>query len=361
LQATAVVAPGVSEPVPVLESTEVATPSRPVVADNNVLANPTITDEPPITTPVTIQTIPSAPPVVGAALTPKFGGTTATADGFTVSISNYDSSYEWAGMATASGKVSIDNTGLVTVTGVAAGTSSTATIRTTKQNTVDGANTVTAISLTCATGGICKVRDIGPGGGIVFYVATTPFTCGEDLKVTCTYLEAAITTGTGTSSWTPDTKAQWGCYGTFITGTSLEIGTGRANTKMITGQGCKGTDNSVSAASIAAAYNGGGKTDWFLPSRKELNALCLEFFNDPNSKYVGNGWWTAYQLDGCRGRQSAVTSATNVTPGWSFASGNYWSSSENVANNAWTHYFISGLQFNDGKALAYYVRPVRAF
>jgi len=58
LQATAVVAPGVSEPVPVLESTEVATPSRPVVADNNVLANPTIADEPPVTTPVTIATVP---------------------------------------------------------------------------------------------------------------------------------------------------------------------------------------------------------------------------------------------------------------------------------------------------------------
>ncbi|MEI8024110.1 MAG: DUF1566 domain-containing protein [Actinomycetota bacterium] len=444
LQATAVVAPGVSEPVPVLESTEVATPSRPVVADNNVLANPTIADEPPVTTPVTIATVPSAPPVagaastpifgsttatadgftvqisnydlsytwggtatasgevsinntgfvtvtgvaaatssiatitttrtgytggsatvtqtsLGAALTPIFGSTTATADGFTVQISNYNASYTWAGTATASGKVSINNTGFVTVTGVTAATSSTVTITTTKQNTVGGSASVTAISLTCATGGICKVRDIGPGGGIVFYVATTPFTCGEDLKVTCTYLEAAITTGTGTSSWTPDTKAQWGCYGTFITGTSLEIGTGRANTKMITGQGCKGTDGSESAASIATAYNGGGKTDWFLPSRKELNALCLEFFNDPNSAYGSSGWWTAYQLDGCRGRQSAVTSAPNVTPVWRFAYNYYWSSSEAGANDAWFQRFYLGYQNYNDKTDAVYVRPVRAF
>ena len=73
LQASVVIAPGVVEPVPVLESTDVATPSRPVVADNNVLANPTIADEAPVTTPVTIQTIPSAPvttaPVVSVPVT----------------------------------------------------------------------------------------------------------------------------------------------------------------------------------------------------------------------------------------------------------------------------------------------------
>lgn len=31
----------------------------------------------------------------------------------------------------------------------------------------------------------------GPAGGIVFYVATTPFKCGVDLTAECTYLEAA--------------------------------------------------------------------------------------------------------------------------------------------------------------------------
>ncbi len=160
LQASVVIEPGVVEPVPVLESTEVATPSQPVVADNNVLANPTIADEPPVTTPVTIATIPettptiptvpSAPPVVGAALTPVFETPTATADGFTVSISNYDQSYTWAGTATASGKVSIDNTGLVTVTGVAAATSSTATITTTRTGYTGGSATVTQTSLGAA-------------------------------------------------------------------------------------------------------------------------------------------------------------------------------------------------------------------
>lgn len=48
--AVAVTLPGATESIPVLESTDVATPSRPVVADNNVLANPTIPDERPVTT-----------------------------------------------------------------------------------------------------------------------------------------------------------------------------------------------------------------------------------------------------------------------------------------------------------------------
>ena len=84
---------------------------------------------------------------LSAALTPAFGTPTATADGFTVPITNYDSSYSWAGTATASGLVAINGTGLVTVTGVAPGTSSTATITTTKSNTVGGSATVTATSL----------------------------------------------------------------------------------------------------------------------------------------------------------------------------------------------------------------------
>ncbi|MCX6528058.1 MAG: DUF1566 domain-containing protein, partial [Actinobacteria bacterium] len=189
--------------------------------------------------------------------------------------------------------------------------------------------------------------------------APTPFACGISLAATCTYLEAAIANGTTPSTWTPTTRAQWGCYGTDVMTTaqrtaSLEIGQGRANTKMITDKPCAGTDDSLSAASIAKAYNGGGKDDWFLPSRKELNALCL-------SKYAGSGWWTQYQIDGCRGRQSAVTSAINVTPGWSFAADGYWSSSEYGAFNAWFQNFNFGTQDDNFKNATTYVRPVRAF
>jgi hypothetical protein len=65
-------------------------------------------------------------------LVPTFGTYTRTADGFTVQISNYDSNFNWAGTVTAGGTVSISGTGLATISGVAPGTNSVATITTTR-------------------------------------------------------------------------------------------------------------------------------------------------------------------------------------------------------------------------------------
>jgi hypothetical protein len=87
---------------------------------------------------------------INAANTPTFGTPTATADGFTVQISNYDATFTYGGTATAGGTVAISNTGLVTVSGVAANTSSTATITTTRTGYVDGSAQVTATSLSAA-------------------------------------------------------------------------------------------------------------------------------------------------------------------------------------------------------------------
>jgi uncharacterized protein YxjI len=84
---------------------------------------------------------------LGAANTPVFGAPTSTADGFTVQISNYDPNFTYGGTATANGAVAISSTGLVTVTGVAANTSSTATITTTRNNHLTGSGQVTATSL----------------------------------------------------------------------------------------------------------------------------------------------------------------------------------------------------------------------
>jgi len=85
--------------------------------------------------------------VVDVANTPAFGTPTATADGFTVQISNYNGAFTYGGTATAGGTVAISNTGLVTVSGVAANTSSTATITTTRAGYANGSAEVTATSL----------------------------------------------------------------------------------------------------------------------------------------------------------------------------------------------------------------------
>ena len=80
--------------------------------------------------------------------TPTFGTPTSTADGFTVQISNYVGTFAYAGTATPSGAVVVISiTGLVTVTNVAASTSSTATITTIQTGFANGTAQVTATSL----------------------------------------------------------------------------------------------------------------------------------------------------------------------------------------------------------------------
>ena len=265
LQATAVVKPGVSEPVPVLESTKVATPTQPVVADSNVLANPAIPDEPPISTPSTItSTIPS------------------------------------------------------TVASVPA------TIQTVPEITTPIAPTS------------YKVGDTGPGGGKVFYVAPSSFTStGSACSTACKYLEAApvvwiqnATPAGQTNCQIADTMSNdplcaWSDNtSTRIGTTGTGIGTGYANTSaMIAQSGSKGK-----AGTVARAFQGGGKTDWFLPSEDELNQMFV------NKTTIGG-----------------------------FESGIYWSSSENAAGTAWGRHFRTGFRYSGNKANSSYVRPVRAF
>ena len=86
----------------------------------------------------------------GLALTPTFGTPTATADGYTVQITNFDPHFTFLGTASASGVVAISASGLITITGVAAGTSSTATITTTRPGYADGSAPFTAISISGA-------------------------------------------------------------------------------------------------------------------------------------------------------------------------------------------------------------------
>jgi hypothetical protein len=82
------------------------------------------------------------------------------------------------------------------------------------------------------------------------------------------------------------------------------------------------------AANEVASYNGGGKSDWFLPSKDELNLLYLQ-----------------KAILGMSGNQA-----------------DYWSSSEVQADVAWIQYFLDGRQFTNGtKVNTQSVRPVRAF
>ena len=208
--------PGVSEPVPVLESTDVATPSRPVVADNNVLANPTIADEPPITTPVTIAPVVTVPVTIATVPSaPAANPPVVTAPPIA------PISYKVGETGPGGGKVFY----------------------------LHASGTFTSPGSTCNTAGV---------GGIS----------------TCKYLEASPPTGT---RYNIDLQRSWATLAnqtTKVTGvTGTEIGTGYQNTSSIADQ--SGNVAETSAAVEARAYRGpNGLSDWFLPSVVELNELC---------------------------------------------------------------------------------------
>ena len=160
-----------------------------------------------------------------------------------------------------------------------------------------------------------KIGDKGPAGGWVFYDK-------GDSSDGWRYLEAA--------SVDQSTKAEWGCHGTEITGAQgTEIGNGKSNTQAIV----KNCGKADTAAKLCAAYRGGGKSDWFLPSKDELDLMYINLHED------GVG---------------------------SFVDDKYWSSSEDKDELAWYQDFEGGSQ-NSGfrgmfdKNSTYRVRAVRAF
>jgi hypothetical protein len=210
-------------------------------------------------------------------------------------------------------------------TGALTGTPNTiaaATAYTITANNSSGSATQT-FTLT-VTAVVYTVGQTGPGGGKVFYAATTPFSCGPTLAATCTYLEAAPTTGT--SLWT-DATYVWSGNMTDAIGATAQgtaIGTGYANTLAIVGQ----SETAARAGTISRAYRGPKSlSDWFLPSKDELGELYSQ-----------------------------------RTPVGDFADGNYyWSSSESAAFKAWSQAIPNGTQFSRNKNNTAYVRPVRAF
>ncbi len=150
------------------------------------------------------------------------------------------------------------------------------------------------------------IGDIGPAGGIVFYVDGT----GEH------GLEAAPVDQDDGSG------AVWGCDGFDALGADgTSIGTGAQNTADILASCEAGT-----AAELASNYSLNGYDDWFLPSKSEINALY-------NAKDVV----------------------------WGLDSGYYWSSSEGNFGFAWHKIFDDGGQNWYAKFNTLRVRAIRAF
>ena len=191
-----------------------------------------------------------------------------------------------------------------------------------------------AVAATCAEGGVCQVGDTGPGGGIVFYVAPDNGTftqigaSGSMCTTNCKYLEAARVSIWGDNS--SDPLISWTIVGnqtSAVTGADgTAIGSGYQNSVDILNQSGAVVSSST-AATVARAFGGGSKSDWYLPSKDELNQLNLR----------------------------------NTTVGGFVGGAGYWSSSESTASGAWGQSFPEGTQLNFSKSFTQYVRPIRAF
>ena len=156
-----------------------------------------------------------------------------------------------------------------------------------------------------------EIGDTGPAGGKIFI---TPATSGNS---TGKYFEAAPADFATELIWCSDITNLLGASGTTI-------GTGALNTSNMLLTCTSGA--AFSADGYATTNNSETYSDWFLPSKAELDQLYL------NKKAIGG-----------------------------FTNSSYWSSSEDSASGAWCQYFRLSLQYDDVKEGLNYLRPVRAF
>jgi len=80
--------------------------------------------------------------------------------------------------------------------------------------------------------------------------------------------------------------AAWGLYGVDCTGTSTALEAGPANTTYLTSQGGAGT-----AAQRCDALTYDGKSDWYLPSRDELDLIYKNLAANGFGGFKGSGDW----------------------------------------------------------------------
>jgi hypothetical protein len=173
----------------------------------------------------------------------------------------------------------------------------------------------------CPANGKCIVGNIGPGGGIVFYVALAPQSWGQ-------YLEAAPAIWAGNYV---DPYIQWCSLGDTLLVTvisdpeaikrnSAKIGAGKSNTELMFSSCINGIAN------LVRNYRGGGKSDWFLPSADDLAEMM---------------------------KASAVIGDLSIS--------SYWSSTLAPVYGAWDQVMPIGIIYTSDETNASSVRPIRAF
>jgi len=296
--------------------------------------------------------LPAKPVITGVSSSSSESASLALASDLT---SNVDAPIAYYTITSSKGDVKKVNSWrelIVTVHGLHSSTSYTFTITATS---ADGTSSISASSLPvttqryiapavavttapvvlCANGGACAVGDSGPGGGKIFYVATSPFACGPSRASTCTYLESAPSLWNGgaadpTRRWATAAFDSVDVLNTSSpeTATATGIGWGYRNTRAIVLQG--NDSAATSAAALADAYSatlsGRVYEDWYLPSKDEIFELCQQ-------RVIVGGF----------------------VEDW------YWSSTEAWSMLATPKYFSNSSNGDEFKFRDYSVRPIRAF
>jgi len=132
--------------------------------------------------------------------------------------------------------------------------------------------TTTYVDLTpCASGGSCKIGDVAPGGGKVFYVSATDINSAVGISGGGKYLATAPNDWPSLSG-NASFNHQFLCYSQAFSGSSDTIGSGAANTRIIAATGCTGGAATVAGVTI------NGLSDWFIPSLEELKIMRTNLF-----------------------------------------------------------------------------------
>lgn len=183
-----------------------------------------------------------------------------------------------------------------------------------------------ASALTCRDGGACKVGDVGPGRGIVFYDAGS-------LKWWGQYLEFKGDIQWRVP-WSPSEFAFTPVYPSPVGGVSVlrqrvlgkAIGMGRKNTAAIIGAYGEASDYAARVGSKVVSP----KSDWYLPSKDEANVLYNYL------KLVG---------------KSSPNAAKSANINLKFTKSAMWTSSEAGNSFAWFQLFVDGTQFTDANGI----------
>ena len=167
-----------------------------------------------------------------------------------------------------------------------------------------------------------EIGDLGPAGGNIFYI--DELSEHDDFD----YLESAPASCEGVDkAWALDAKDLSAGIAVVTDWTVEAVGQGFANSQALL-EVTPGFANVETATGFAAASKCGDLSDWFVPSKSELELM----YQNLAKRNVGG-----------------------------FSTGYYWSSSAYEYGRAWNQPFSEGEAFDGNKDGKFAVRAIRAF